>query len=43
MLNALIKFALHQRLLVIAIALGLIGIGTWQIFQMPIEIGRAHV
>ena len=38
MLNALIKFALHQRLLVIAIALGLIGIGTWQIFQMPIDV-----
>lgn len=38
MLNALIKFALHQRLLVIAVALGLIGIGTWQIFQMPIDV-----
>ncbi len=38
MLNHLIRFALHQRLLVIAMALGLIGIGTWQIFQMPIDV-----
>jgi CzcA family heavy metal efflux pump len=38
MLNALIKFALHQRLLIIAVALGLVGIGTWQILQMPIDV-----
>ena len=38
MLNALIKFSLHQRLLIIAIAIGAIGIGTWQIFQMPIDV-----
>ena len=38
MLNALIRFALHQRLLVIAVALGLVGIGTWQILQMPIDV-----
>ncbi len=38
MLNTLIKFALHQRLLVIAIAFGLVGIGTWQFFQMPIDV-----
>lgn len=38
MLNALIKFALHQRLLIIAVALGLVGMGTWQILQMPIDV-----
>ncbi|AMV32225.1 Cobalt-zinc-cadmium resistance protein CzcA [Pirellula sp. SH-Sr6A] len=38
MLNALIKFALHQRLLIVAVALGLVGIGTWQILQMPIDV-----
>lgn len=38
MLNALIKFAFHQRLLIIAVALGLVGMGTWQILQMPIDV-----
>ncbi|MEZ6136658.1 MAG: efflux RND transporter permease subunit [Pirellulaceae bacterium] len=38
MLNYLIRFALHQRLLVIAIALGLTGIGTWQVLQMPVDV-----
>jgi len=38
MLNALIKFSLHQRLLVIAVAMGLVGVGTWQILQMPIDV-----
>lgn len=38
MLNSLIRFALHQRLLIIAVALGLAGIGTWQILQMPIDV-----
>ncbi|TWU17529.1 Cobalt-zinc-cadmium resistance protein CzcA [Novipirellula galeiformis] len=38
MLNAVIRFALHQRLLVIAIALFLIGYGTWQTTVMPIDV-----
>jgi len=38
MLNALIKFALHQRLLVVVVALGLVGVGTWQILRMPIDV-----
>ncbi len=38
MLNAVIRFALHQRLLVIAIALFLIGYGTWQTMVMPIDV-----
>lgn len=38
MLNAIIRFALHQRLLTIAVALFLIGFGTWQIAVMPIDV-----
>ncbi len=38
MLNELIRFALHQRLLVIAVAMGLVGMGAWQIAQMPIDV-----
>ncbi len=38
MLNAIIRFALHQRLLTIAVALFLIGYGTWQITVMPIDV-----
>ncbi|QGJ72211.1 Cobalt-zinc-cadmium resistance protein CzcA [Planctomycetales bacterium 10988] len=38
MLNAMIRFALHQRLLVIAIALFLVGYGTWQAFQTQIDV-----
>ncbi|MGV3485497.1 MAG: efflux RND transporter permease subunit [Planctomycetaceae bacterium] len=38
MLNALIKFSLHQRLLVIVVALALVGLGTWQILRMPIDV-----
>ncbi|EMI15292.1 heavy metal efflux pump, CzcA family protein [Rhodopirellula maiorica SM1] len=38
MLNAVIRFALHQRLLVIAVALFLIGYGTWQTMVMPIDV-----
>ena len=30
MLNSIIRFALKQRLLVIAVALFLVGYGTWQ-------------
>src|SRR5690606_12138938 len=38
MLNAVIRFALQQRLLVIALALALVGIGTWQVMQAPIDV-----
>lgn len=38
MLNAVIRFALKQRLLVIAIALFLTGYGSWQATQMPIDV-----
>lgn len=38
MLNAIIRFSLHQRLLVIIIALFLIGAGTWQAMVMPIDV-----
>ena len=38
MLNAVIRFALRQRLLVIAVALFLTGYGTWQILVMPIDV-----
>jgi len=37
-LNAVICFALHQRLLVIAISLALLGFGGWQIAQMTIDV-----
>lgn len=38
MLNAVIRFALHQRLLVIALSLLLTGIGLWQVIHMPIDV-----
>ncbi len=38
MLNAIIRFALRQRLLVIAIAIFLVLYGGWQIFQLPIDV-----
>ncbi|MGV3484007.1 MAG: efflux RND transporter permease subunit, partial [Planctomycetaceae bacterium] len=38
MLNAVIRFSLHQRLLVIAVSLFLIGYGTWQTIVMPIDV-----
>lgn len=38
MLNEVIRFALRQRLLVIAFALFLTGYGTWQILVMPIDV-----
>ena len=34
MLNAIIQFALKQRLLIVALAIGLIGYGSWQAAQM---------
>ncbi|MGB7344328.1 MAG: efflux RND transporter permease subunit [Pirellulaceae bacterium] len=38
MLNSIIRFALRQRLLVIAVALFLVGFGTWQAMQAPIDV-----
>jgi len=38
MLNAVIKFALRQRLLVIALAMFLIGFGSWQATQTEIDV-----
>ncbi len=38
MLNSIIRFALRQQLLVIAFAIFLLGYGTWQTFQMPIDV-----
>ncbi|MCA9054080.1 MAG: efflux RND transporter permease subunit, partial [Planctomycetaceae bacterium] len=38
MLNAVIQFALRQRLLVIAFALFLTGYGSWQALKMPIDV-----
>ncbi len=38
MLNAIIRFALRQRLLVIALAVFLLGYGTWQALQTPIDV-----
>lgn len=38
MLNAIIRFALHQRMLVIAAALFLVGYGTWTALKAPIDV-----
>lgn len=38
MLNAIIRFALRQRLLIIAASLLLIALGGWQISRMPIDV-----
>ncbi|QEG41277.1 efflux RND transporter permease subunit [Roseimaritima ulvae] len=38
MLNSIIRFALKQRLLVIAVALFLVGFGTWQAMRAPIDV-----
>lgn len=38
MLNAIIQFALKQRLLIVALAIGLIGYGSWQAAQMEIDV-----
>lgn len=38
MLNAIIRFALRQQLLVLALALFLLGYGTWQALQAPIDV-----
>jgi len=38
MLNAVIRFSLHQRLLVVAVSLLLVGLGVWQIRILPIDV-----
>jgi len=38
MLNAVIRFALHQRLLVVAFSMFLIGYGTWQALNIDIDV-----
>ena len=38
MLNTIIRFALQQRLLTIAIAVFLLGYGSWQTLQMDIDV-----
>lgn len=38
MLNAVIRFALQQRLLILALALLLVGYGTWQALHAPIDV-----
>ena len=38
MLNAIIRFSLHHRLLVIAAALLVLGYGGWQLYHLPIDV-----
>lgn len=38
MLNAIIRFALHQRLLVVALSLFLVGGGVWQAVNMDVDV-----
>src|SRR5512137_2013178 len=38
MLNAIIRFSLQHRLLVIAAALLVLGYGGWQLFHLPIDV-----
>ncbi len=38
MLNSIIRFALHQRLLILAVAVFLLGYGSWQAMQMDIDV-----
>jgi len=38
MLNSIIRFALHQRLLVIAAAMIVLGYGGWELFLLPIDV-----
>lgn len=38
MLNAVIRFALHHRLLIVAAALLVVGYGGWQLYHLPIDV-----
>jgi len=38
MLNAIIRFALKQRLLVMAVAVAVLGYGGWQLAHLPIDV-----
>lgn len=38
MLNAIIRFSLHNRLLVIALAIFLLAYGGWQAYHLPIDV-----
>lgn len=38
MLNAVIRFALQQRLFVVAVAILMTGYGTWKALQLPIDV-----
>ncbi|NND95859.1 MAG: efflux RND transporter permease subunit, partial [Pirellulaceae bacterium] len=38
MLDKIISFSLHNRLLILAVAVIMLGIGTWQTTQLPIDV-----
>src|SRR4030042_5099367 len=38
MLNAIIRFSLQHRLLVIAAAMLVLGYGGWQLYHLPIDV-----
>lgn len=38
MLNAIIRFSLRHRLLVVAVALVVLGYGNWQLYHLPIDV-----
>ena len=38
MLNAIIRFSLQHRLLVVAAALMIVGYGGWQLYRLPIDV-----
>ena len=38
MLNAIIRFSLQHRLLVIALAVTILAYGSWQLFHLPIDV-----
>jgi HME family heavy-metal exporter len=38
MLNAIIRFSLHHRLLIIAAAILVLGYGGWQLYHLPIDV-----
>jgi HME family heavy-metal exporter len=38
MLNSIIRFSLHYRVLIIAAALLVLGYGGWQLYHLPIDV-----